>query len=64
MCNDFHCVCMCGPLLRPTEGIGSPGAVVTGGCELPGCWELHSSPLEEQEVLLTSEPSSGPYLVS
>ena len=30
---------------------------ITGGCELScGCWELNSTPLEEQLVLLTAEP--------
>ena len=32
--------------------------LITDGCEPPcGSWELHSGPLEEQAVLLTSEPS-------
>jgi hypothetical protein len=31
---------------------------IRDGCEPPcGCWELNSVPLEEQSVLLTSEPS-------
>ena len=31
------------------------------GCEPPrGCWELNSGPLEEQLVLLTTEPSLQP----
>jgi hypothetical protein len=31
---------------------------ITDGCELPcGCRELKSRPLEEQSVLLTTEPS-------
>jgi hypothetical protein len=31
---------------------------MTDGCEPPyGCWELNSGPVEEQSVLLTSEPS-------
>ena len=35
--------------------------VSTDGCEPPyGCWELNSGPLEEQPVLLTSEPSLQP----
>ena len=35
---------------------------ITGGCEPPcGCWELNSGPLEEQPVLLTSEPSLQPW---
>ena len=32
--------------------------LITDGCEPScGCWELNSEPLEEQSVLLTSEPS-------
>jgi hypothetical protein len=35
---------------------------VTDGCELPsGCWELNPGPLEEQQVLLTAEPSYQPW---
>ena len=35
--------------------------LITDGCELPcGCWELDSEPLEEQPVLLTTEPSLQP----
>ena len=31
------------------------------GCEPPcGCWDLNSGPLEEQSVLLTTEPSLQP----
>ena len=31
---------------------------IADGCEPPcGCWELNSGPLEEQSVLLTTEPS-------
>jgi hypothetical protein len=31
---------------------------IRDGCELPcGCRELNSGPLEEQSVLLTTEPS-------
>jgi hypothetical protein len=34
---------------------------IADGCEPPcGCWELNSGPLEEQPVLLTSEPSLQP----
>ncbi|WP_238841975.1 hypothetical protein, partial [Xylella fastidiosa] len=34
---------------------------ITDGCEPPcGCWELNSGPLEEQSLLLTSEPSLQP----
>ena len=35
----------------------------SGSCELPcGCWELNLDPLEEQPVLLTTEPSLQPLL--
>jgi len=34
---------------------------ITDGCQPPhGCWKLNSGPLEEQSVLLTSEPSLQP----
>ena len=35
--------------------------LVTDSCEPPcGCWDLNSGPLEEQSVLLTTEPSLQP----
>jgi hypothetical protein len=44
-------VCLC-------EGVRSPGTTVIDKCELPcGCWELNLGLLEEQQVLLTTEPS-------
>jgi hypothetical protein len=34
---------------------------ITDGCEPPcGCWELNSGPLQEQSLLLTTEPSLQP----
>ena len=34
------------------------------GCEPPcGCWEMNSGPLEEQAMLLTSEPSFQPPIL-
>lgn len=39
------------------EGVGSPGTGIAGGYEAPcGCWEVNLSPLEQQPVLLTTEP--------
>jgi len=39
--------------------------LITDGCEPPrGCWDLNSGPLEEQSMLLTSEPSLQPHKVS
>ena len=33
--------------------------LITDGCEPPcGCWELNSGPLEEQVMLLTTEPTA------
>ncbi|KAM7334462.1 hypothetical protein ACRRTK_007782 [Alexandromys fortis] len=38
---------------------------IIDGCEPPCvCWELNSGPLEEQAMLLTSEPSLQPQLTS
>jgi hypothetical protein len=36
--------------------------LITGGCNEPpcDCWELNSGPLEEQSVLLITEPSLQP----
>jgi hypothetical protein len=35
------------------------------GCEPPcGCWDLNSGPLEEQSVLLTTEPFLQPNILS
>ena len=35
--------------------------LISDGCEPPcGCWELNSGPLEEQAMLLTTEPSLQP----
>ena len=39
--------------------------LITDGCEPPcGCWELNSGPLEEQAMLLTTEPSLQPSTFS
>ena len=44
-------------------GVRSPGTGIKDSCELPcGYWELNSGPLEEQPVLLTTEPSPAPIL--
>jgi E3 ubiquitin-protein ligase NEDD4 len=43
---------------KSEKAIRSPGTVVTDCCELPcGCWKSNPGPVEEQPVLLTSEPS-------
>ena len=35
---------------------------MTDGCEPPrGCWDMNSGSLEEQSVLLTTEPSLQPH---
>ena len=45
-------------------GCQSPGTGVTDRSELPcGCWELNQGPVEEQPVLLTTEPSLLPNLL-
>ena len=40
------------------EGVGFSGTGVTGSCELScGCWKPNTGLLQEQQVLLTPEPS-------
>lgn len=43
---------------RPEEGVPSPGTGVANGCE-PACghWKLILGPLQEQHVILITEPS-------
>ena len=52
-CTLVFClhVCQC-------KGVRHPETGVTDSYELPrGCWELNPGPLEEQSVLITTEPS-------
>lgn len=57
---NMHCICFWFPW-RWEEGIGTPGTLVTDGCELPfRCWELNPGPWWEHQVPLTSEPSLQP----
>ena len=47
----IHCSCFQAHQKRASD-------LITDGCEPPcGCWDLNSGPLEEQSVLLTTEPS-------
>lgn len=47
---------VCMPVLE--EGVGFSRTGVIDGCELPcGGWELDLCPLQEQQVLLATEPS-------
>ncbi|XP_040595934.1 E3 ubiquitin-protein ligase NEDD4 isoform X3 [Mesocricetus auratus] len=42
---------------KPDDDVGSPGSDDTDGCEPPcGCWELNPGSLEEDHLLLTTEP--------
>ena len=44
-----------------TAGQKTAPDLIPDGCEPPcGCWELNSGPLEEQTMLLTTEPSLQP----
>lgn len=39
------------------EKVASLGTGVMGGCESPcGCWELNLGPLQDEQVLLTTQP--------
>ena len=67
MYGCFVCMHVCAPYvcLLPEytiEGIKSPRMRVTDSYELPcKCWQLNLGPLEEQPVLLTTEPSFSPF---
>lgn len=63
------CVCVCVLMLHvfkcpqlPEEGIRYPGAELQAVLSFltRECWELNSCPLEEQEVLLLTEPLLHP----
>lgn len=48
-------------LKRSEEGVRSPCTGATGSCEPSGgCWESSPSPLQEQQVCLTTEPTPCP----
>ena len=46
------------------EGNGSLGSRITRRCKLYGSWELNLCPLEEQQVILTTEPRLQSMIVS
>jgi hypothetical protein len=51
-----HCYYLCTDQKRASDRI-------TDGCEPPhGYWELNSRPLQEQSMLLTTEPPLSPKL--
>ena len=56
----IYYVCSVLPACVPACEKRAPNLIIDG-CEPPcGCWELNSGPLEEQSVLLTTEPSLQP----
>jgi hypothetical protein len=51
---QVHCSCLQMHQKRASD-------LIMDGCEPPcGCWDLNSGPLEEQSVLLPTEPSLQP----
>jgi hypothetical protein len=53
----LHCSCLQTLQKRESD-------LITVGCGPPcGCWDLNSGPVEEQSVVLTSEPSLQPHLM-
>ena len=58
-------MCSVLPACMPAGQKRAPDLIIDG-CQPPcDCWELNSGPLEEQSVLLTSEPSLQPlYILS
>lgn len=56
--NVYVCIYALHVYLIPSEGARSPKTGVMDGCELScGCKELNSGALQDQQVLLTDEPS-------
>lgn len=64
-----ECVCVCiipvAASGSPEEGVGSPETGVTGGYE-SACafWEQNLDPLQEQLLLLITDPSLQPWKTS
>ena len=59
----MHCTTCVWYSRRSEEGIIFPGTGVPESCEPTcGCWELNLYPLQEQQVLLTAEPSFLPHV--
>ncbi|EDL00481.1 mCG113792, isoform CRA_a, partial [Mus musculus] len=57
-CFKILSVCITRGSLETRRGLRVAGIAEIDGCELPcRCWELNLGPLEEQQVLLTTEPS-------
>ena len=56
----FTYVEVCLKCLRAEEGVVSPGAGVTDGCEQPR-WESNLGPVEKYSGLLTSTISPAPF---
>jgi len=57
----FYCIWVYCSCLQTHQKRASD--LITDGCEPPcGCWDLNSGPLEEQSVLLTTEPSLQPQI--
>lgn len=57
-CICVHNICVCLVPKGDRRVHWNPGAGVTDSCEpLCGCWELNFDPLQEQPVLLTTDPS-------
>lgn len=60
VCECFVCIYVCAPRmwLVPMEGIRCLKTTVIDGCQPPcGFWELHLSPLQKRQVLLTTKTS-------
>jgi hypothetical protein len=54
----FMIIFMCIDVFPSSMSVRSPEIGVIGSCKLlRGCWELNPCPVEEQSVLLTTEPS-------
>ena len=63
MCGVYPSVCalfLCKSLWRSEKDVGAPGIGVTDDYEPSWCLELNLSPVQEQQMVLTTEPSLQP----
>lgn len=68
LCECFACTYICAQLVYlvlSEVNTGSPGVVVRDDCEpLCGCWVLNLGPLQEQQVLVTTESYLHHHIVT
>lgn len=60
-CMYVHVLCTSLVPWKARGGHGVLGTVLSEDCEPHECWERNPDPLQEHQMLLTTEPSLRPY---